>query len=106
MLGLSSISGGEERRAFCSSSKAWATAVGEVSGPEGVSMAAAYRGLANKAKLGTQCRKNPTSLRNDKISAPEVGGRRALMEAVQFTMGALEEGVRATPRYVTCGVDN
>ena len=77
-----------------------------MSGPEGVSLAAAHRGLSNKAQLGTQCQKNPTSLRNDKISAPEVGGRRALMEAVWFTMSALKEGVRATPKYVTCGVDN
>ena len=75
LLELGSISGGEERRAFRSSSKAWATAVGEVSGPEGVSLVAAYRGLANKAKIGTQCWKNPTSPRNNKISAPDVGGR-------------------------------
>ena len=106
LLGLGSISGGEERRAFHSSSKSWATSVGEVSGPEGVSLAAAYRGLANKTKLGTQCQKNPTSPRNNKILAPEVGDRRALMEAIQFTVSALEEGVRATPRYVTYGVDN
>lgn len=61
-------------------------------------MVAAYSGLASIAKLVTQCLKKPTSPRNNKVSAPEVGGWSSLMEVVQSTVRALEVGVRATPR--------
>lgn len=63
----------------------------------GASLAVAYSGLASIAKLGTQCLKKPTNPRNDKISAPEVGGWSSLMEVVQSTMRALEVGGEGHP---------
>ena len=41
--------------------KAFRISLGDVRGPAGVSLAASYSGLASRAKLGTQCLKNPTS---------------------------------------------
>lgn len=47
--------------------KAFSTSLGKVRGPIGVSFAASYRGSAKRAKPGTQCLKDPTNPKKERI---------------------------------------
>jgi hypothetical protein len=67
----------------------------------GVSLAAWYSGLANKAKLGIQCLKNPMKPKKDKISWASLGGGRSFKVWTWSMVSALEMEVRQKPRKVT-----
>lgn len=90
-------------RVFRSLLKALFTSPGELSGPTGVSLAAWYRGLAKRVKLGIHCLKYPARPRKDCISPAVVGGRSPLRAWILSGVMARWVGVINSPRYVTEG---